>query len=225
MGERGNTLLGINPRLRRALGNVEVADDFASGDGGSYQTAAIDLTLAAAAGSSEDGDTAYLAPVMANVLGGALTGTENYIGGVIAAFSATSTASTYPTGAVLAQITDGVSDTGVHGVIAFIDGDSETTIAGAAFKVMCNNSTVASGFHYGLDLYDAAHDGFAAVDPSFYLTADMRLAGQNIVKSGTGAPAFAAPAGSVFIRTDGANANEVIYVNFAGNSTWTPLTG
>ena len=42
---------------------------------------------------------------------------------------------------------------------------------------------------------------------------------------GTGAPAFAAIAGSLFIRTDGTNNGEVLYVNFDGGAgNWGALT-
>ncbi len=51
--------------------------------------------------------------------------------------------------------------------------------------------------------------------------ADLITAAGPAIYSGAGAPAFEAPAGSLYLRNDGANANEVIYVNFAGNTTWT----
>lgn len=59
-----------------------------------------------------------------------------------------------------------------------------------------------------LDMVDVTNqvilDNFAAI-------------GANLISTGTGAPAAAATApGSVYIRTDGASAAEVIYVNHDG---------
>lgn len=41
--------------------------------------------------------------------------------------------------------------------------------------------------------------------------------------SGTGAPAFAAPQGSLYLRSDGSSASTRLYVN-TGGSSWTPVT-
>src|SRR6478609_8495309 len=140
-------------------------------DPGSFQIDGADLTLDAGAGKDKP-DTAYLAPIMGNLWGTDLTKTGNYLGGIIGAYSITGTGgSTYPKGAVLAQITDGSTDAD-GAVVAYIDGDSAKTNAGAAFTVKNNNSTPGSGFNYGLDLYVPARDGYPAATP---LVADIRL--------------------------------------------------
>ena len=142
----------------------------------SIQSLSGDMNLAANAGKT--GDTAFLAGVMGNLFGDTLTKTGNYLGGVIGFYSVTGAgASTFPTGAVLAGIGDGSTDAD-GAVVAFIDGDSTQTKAGAAFKVMNNNSVPGSGFNYGVDLSAASHDGFPAVA---YLKGEARLSnGQEI---------------------------------------------
>lgn len=134
---------------------------------GSFQPIAPDLNLDPAAGSDDGADPSYLGVVMGNVLGADLTEDANYIGGVIGAYSVTGTkATTYPTGAVLAQITDGVTE--VDGAVtAYIDGDGSVTTANAAFKIKSNNSTAGSGFGWVIDGCDAAHDGYLAATPRF----------------------------------------------------------
>lgn len=135
----------------------------------SFQPVGIDLNLAAAAGSTGG---KFLSPVMGNVLGTNLTKAGNYIGGLIGHYNiAGSNATTYPSGAVLGGIGDGTT-TAKGAFVAYIDGDSALTTANAAFKVMGNNSTGGSQFAYGLDLFDASHDGFNAVS---YTTADIRF--------------------------------------------------
>lgn len=155
---------------------------------GSYQPVGVDLNLGAAAGSGDGGDPDFLAPIMGNVIGANMTTDANYIGGVIGHYNVTGTnASTYPVGAVLAGIGD-TTTTADGAVVAYIDGDSGVTTAGAAFKVMSNNSNASSGFEYGLDLQDAAHDGYAAVDKDFYTKAPIRIVNNVAVIVGAGAP-------------------------------------
>lgn len=193
----------------------------------SHQTYAADLELAAGAGKDVADGTSFLAAFMGNLLGGALTKTGNYLAGLIGHFSATSTASTYPAGGVLAGIGDGVSDTGVHGVVSYIDGDSETTIAGAAFKVMCNNSTAASGFHFGVDLQSAAHDGFQAVDKDFYLSAPVRLVEDVCELVGSGSPTDGTSGTGVAVAGPGSRYTDIaagklyINTNTKASPTWT----
>lgn len=139
---------------------------------GSFQPIAIDLNLAAAAGGTGG---KFVAPIMGNVLGANLTKAGNYLGGGIFHYNISGTnATTYPSGAVLGGIGDGTT-TAKGAFVAYIDGDSAQTNAVAAFKVMHNNSTAASKFTYGVDLYDAAHDGYNAVS---FATADIRFNSQ-----------------------------------------------
>lgn len=55
-------------------------------------------------------------------------------------------------------------------------------------------------------------------------------AGQNnsatecTIYSGTGAPAFLATAGSLYLRTDGSSTATRLYVNTTGSTTWTNFT-
>lgn len=134
-------------------------------DVGSYQPVAPDLNLAAGAGSDDGSDPSYLGTVMGNVLGADLTEDANYIGGVIGAYSVTGVKATeYPSGAVLAQITDGVTD--VQGAVtAYIDGDGSQTNANAAFAIMQNNSVPGSGFDWVVDGHGEAHNGYNAAVP------------------------------------------------------------
>ncbi len=163
---------------------------------GSFQLLAADLTLGAGAGTSDPGDTDFLGAAMGNVLGADLTNTHNYVGGLIGHYSVTGTnASTYPVGAVLAGVSDG-STTADGAVVAYIDGDTTPTTAGAAFKVMSNNSTPTSGFDFGLDLQDAAHDGYLPVDEAFYKKGLIRMPGDVIVLVKNGTPTASDGAGN-----------------------------
>lgn len=155
----------------RLVGRITGTDEAAQDH--SYQTIGPDLELGP--GSGRNTGTSYFATVMGNLLGDALTKTKNYLGGLIGAYSVTGAkATTYPSGAVLAQITDGVTD--VDGAfVAYIDGDGAQTNCGAMFKVRSNNSTPGSGPQFGLDLQDAAHDGYLPVGAAFYKSAPLRI--------------------------------------------------
>lgn len=217
MGNAGEFLLSNGDAVPTWQSLASLAENYSGA--GSHQPLAADLTLAAGAGKDVATGTAYLAPMMGNLWGDALTKTGNYLGGLIGAYSVTGAlASHYPSGAVLAQITDGV--TAVKGaVVAYIDGDSAQTNAEAAFKVMCNNSTAASGFDYGVDLYDASHDGFAAVS---YKKAPIRLSAKFCILDNAGVPD--ASIGATFadkgsLCSDTTNGN--LYIN-TGDAT-TPV--
>ena len=43
-------------------------------------------------------------------------------------------------------------------------------------------------------------------------------------QSGSGAPAYTAPQGSLHIRTDGSSTSTRIYINLGGTSAWTSIT-
>lgn len=157
---------------------------------GSYQPVSVDLTLAAAAGGTTG---KFVSPIMGNIFGANLTKAGNYLGGGIFHYNISGTnATTYPSGAVLAGIGDGTT-TAKCAVCAYIDGDSALTTANAAFKVMSNNSTSGSKFSYGLDLYDATHDGYNAVS---FGTSDIRFNSQATLSllSGTASLDFGATA-------------------------------
>lgn len=122
---------------------------------GSFQPIAADLELDAAAGTSEAGDTAFLAPIMGNLLGDDLTKENNYLAGVIGALSVTGErASVLPVGGVLGVLMDGVKEAdGI--IVAHVDGGdpSTPTNARAAFAVSQFNNHADTSVEYGLDLH------------------------------------------------------------------------
>jgi hypothetical protein len=157
----------------------------------SYQLVAADLELAAAAGTSASDDTAFLAPVMGNVLGDELTGTKNYVAGVIGAYSVTGSGdSVLPKAAVLGVIMDASTDAdGV--VVGHIDGSdpSSSTRAGAVFKATFANAHASSGVNYGLDLHAPAIDfGSQTEVPLPVAKADLRLSNEVCFISTAGVP-------------------------------------
>jgi len=189
----------------------------------SYQILPADLNLAVGAGSSIAAKPKYLAAIMGNILGDALTKTKNYLAGVIGAYSITGVkATTYPAGGVLAQITDGVTEAD-GAVVAYIDGDGSVTKATAAFKAMSNNSTPGSGFEFGLDLHGPAHDGYLDLA---ILKADVRMAHEVCIITGVGAPvdgvagtgAGFAEIGSLYINR-AANGGQTLYANSGASAT------
>jgi len=217
--------LWIKDTLTLSGGATLVIDSGNYSGADSYQPIGVDLNLAAAAGTSAAGDSAYLGAVMGNVLGSALTKTGNYVAGVIAAYNVTSTnASTYPVGALVAEIGDSTT-TADGAVVAVIGGDSGTTTAGAAFKVMSNNSTAASGMDYGVDLQDAAHDGYQAVNRAFYKKAELRLTNDAVVFTNAGAPVNGTTldnvAGKGSLCIDVTNGKLYINTGTITDSTWT----
>lgn len=179
----GGTGLHIEPYVVTNERLELVSEEYS--ESGSRQQVAADFNVAAGAGTSEEGDTSFLAAGMFNTLGDTLTKEHNYLGGVIAHYNLAGTkASTYPSGAVLGGIGDGVTEAD-GAFVAYIDGDSAQTNAEAAFKVMHNNSTPGSGFAYGLDLQDDAHDDYDAVA---FTTAPIRLGNDIVIAASATAP-------------------------------------
>jgi len=208
-------------------GNILIEANEAYSSTDSFQPAAVDLELAVGAGSSDGSDPSYIAPIMGNLLGDSLTSDANYLGGVIGAYSVTGVkATSYPAGAILAQITDGVTEAD-GAVVAYVDGDGSVTKANAAFKAMSNNSTPGSGFDYGLDLHGPAHDGY---NDLAILKAEVRMSHETCMLqlggvpvdgvSGTGA-GFAGP-GSICV--DYTNANLYVNANTKASPTWKLVT-
>lgn len=201
----------------------EVSNTFSTANH-SFQGVASDLTLTVTAGSSTSASPKFLAGMMGNVFddGAPLTRTSNYLGGVIGHMSIVGTiSSTYPVGAVLAGISDGSTDSD-GAVVAYIDGDSAVTTSNAAFKVKHNNSQAGSGFNFGLDLFDATHDGYNAIS---YLKGEIRLLGEAMIFTKAGAPvngttgANNAGPGSLLIDITGAKL--YINTNTKASPTWT----
>ena len=163
--DTSNHRVGINntaPASELDINGAVTQAETYSATGHSHQGIAGDETLDPGVGSSIPTNPKFIAAAMFNVHdnGSPLTSTANYLAGVIGADSITGAqATSYPKGAVLAQISDGVTASD-GAVVAYIDGDSSVTTANAAFKAMQNNSQSGSGFVYGLDLFGAAHDGY-----------------------------------------------------------------
>lgn len=125
------------------------------GTGESYQVIAADLTVADDAGSNDGTDPKFLAPMMGNIMGDAIAGEGNYLGGMVGAYSVVAHASDYPTAALMGIIMDG--SVGADAIVAaVIDGDdpSSVTRAKSAFGVRMLNNNAGSGVDYGLDLKD-----------------------------------------------------------------------
>jgi len=185
------------------------------------------LALAADAGTSVAADTADLFGIRGVVTGATLTRTKNFIAGVSAKYNITGAKSTtYPAAAVLAQIGNGV--TAADGaVVAAIAGDTSITNCTAMFKVMNQNSIGASGPDFGVDLQDAAHDGYKAVDSLFYKKAVVRLTDDIVLLTGTVVPtdgvagtgAGNAGPGSLYLNTSDAKLR--VNTNTKASPTWT----
>jgi hypothetical protein len=147
------TLSGTALEGAHTSGTVELAETY--GDDGSHQTVAADLDLEAAAGTSEAGNTAFVAPAMFNLTGADLTKTNNLLAGLIAALSITGARATVlPLAAMLAILMDGCAT--ADGIVtAHIDGGdpSTQTNARAAFAVSVFNNHASSGVEYGMDLH------------------------------------------------------------------------
>jgi hypothetical protein len=199
--------------------NIElVIDDESTG---SFQPIAADLTLDAAAGTSEVGDSAYKAPVMGNILGSALTKTKNIIAGIIGKYSIESTnASTYPKAGVIGEIGDATT-TADGAFVAVLGGDSAVTNARAAYTVDNQNSTPSSAFEYGLDAQGVDHDSYGLTE---YSKAALRLDNNVVVMTGAGAPVdgttgdnYAGP-GSFYI--DITNKNAYIQTSAISTPVW-----
>lgn len=128
----------------------------------SFQPIQADISLVAASGSDDVTDPSFLAGVMGNILGDALTGEGNYLAGVIGAYSITGARGTeYPAAAVMGVLMDGAVNLDAI-VLAVVDGSDpgSETKARAAFGVYMNNTEATSGVDYGLDLYAPAVDFF-----------------------------------------------------------------
>lgn len=103
-----------------------------------------------------------------------------------------------------------------HGYVASRNGSGAGGTAGSAYKVVIGGAI--DDWEYGLDL--ATGSG-----ANNYSIADARLSQSNRIHTGAGAPNFATTAGSIYLRTDGANAGEVMYVNHNGDAgSWAALS-
>ncbi|MBI2096866.1 MAG: hypothetical protein HYT40_01795 [Candidatus Sungbacteria bacterium] len=162
-----------------AYGAVESAITRATGATGSFQNFAGDLTYQGAAG----GTSFYHAGVMGNFLGDTLTNTNATAhAGVIGKYSVTT--SDGLVGAKAGLVGELETDIGDFAVVAILGGDGGEITPRAAFGVQYFNSTAASKFDFGLDLFHAETTGYtgSAVD---YGTADIRLQNSETISNAT----------------------------------------
>ena len=165
----------------QSAGQVAVSSAAQTGTG-SFQSGSFDTNVSGTPGH----EGGFVAGVMGNVLG-AVTGSGNSVfAGTIGNYTLTgANSSTYAKGATIGMVGDGTTSAD-GAVVAVLGGDlanSGVTTARAAFTVDYENSALASGFTYGLDLAGpGAHNGYPA---AFYRTADVRLANGLTVKSVT----------------------------------------
>lgn len=210
----GSTAGGGTSGWQIPAGQSLIYSSTAYADDGSFQPIGPDLNLDPAAGTSDVGDSSYLATIMGNIFGDTLTKTKTIIAGLIGKFSVVGgKLSTYPWGAVIGEVGDGV-EAADGAFVAVLGGDSAQTNARAAFTVDNQNSTPGSGFDYGLDLAGVGtHDGYPAVA---YLQADIRFA-DGTTQSTAGGVMMETPTGAV----DGVNDEFVfsappIFVTYQG---------
>ncbi len=213
--------VGTSKIAAGAVTGAKLASDIAvasaitrtTGATGSFQNLAGDLTYEGAAG----GTSTYHAGVMGNFLGSALTNTtSSYHAGVIGSYNVeTSDASTGAEAGVVGEI--GTDLGTASAVVAVLGGDSGTLTPNAAYGVQYFNSTAASKFDYGLDLFHAATADYTGVSAVDYGTADIRLASGATIASGTTNPTAACVLGSLFLNTTDAK----LYVCTVVTPTWT----
>lgn len=229
----GNDGERIIDRLREVLFGAKggTSLEFADSRGavsGSHQTLAADLELDPDSGTSDAGDTDFLAPIMGNLLGEDLTATNVYLAGMIGMLSLLgSRGSDLPIAGVLGIVADGVEDAD-GAVVALIDGSdpSSVTRVGAMFRARMLNANAGSGADYGLDLQDGDPPDIFS-DPSVplsYAKAAIRLGDDVVIMQGDGAPVDGttgddfAGKGSTYV--DRTNGKEYINTGTITASTW-----
>ena len=154
------------------VGDSVVVSSSTQAGSAAFQAGNFDFNVGAAYGSSTATAPVYGAGVMGNILGATLTATQNILAGVIGKYTITSTnASVLGKAGVIGEVGD-ASDSADAAVLAVLGGDTTTSTPGAAFGVMSMNSTAASKFNFGLDLYRAAVGSYPALS---YGTAAIRL--------------------------------------------------
>lgn len=217
------------------LGSESLEFSVTRAGAGSFQVIAADLELDAAAGTSEAGDTDFLAPVMGNAIGDTLTKTHNYIAGIIGALSVVGVrASVLPVAGGLFILMDGVTE--ADGIVtAHIDGGdpSAQTNARAAFAVSQFNNHANSGVEYGLDLQyvppSEVNALLSGAAKSFQVTKGLTRSPNNVVwLEGDGVPVDGTTgdnfAGKGSRYTDYTNGEEYINTGTITDSVWKKLT-
>lgn len=184
--QSGDTIKNASASSTQISGKIVLSPTFNTA--GSQQAVEADANIGNSFGTASAGDSDFGAAVMGNLLGtNTLASANNYLAGVIGAYSLTGTVpSDYPKGGVLGLVGPGVvTNTADGAVVAVLDGDTGQVNATAAFRVMSLNSTAASGFSYGLDLYGgAAHDSYLTTADMIDI-ADIRLQNQETISNET----------------------------------------
>ena len=153
-GTAGTVTTAAQPNVTSVgtLTRVAVVGTATAVGGGSDVGAASTLSIDPAFGSNDWNDPASAQAVRGRVTGSNLTKTHNYIIGATGTYNVTGTnASLFPKVGLFGVIGD-TTTTADAAIMAFVDGDSGETRAGAAYGVGMINSTANSGFDYGLDL-------------------------------------------------------------------------
>jgi hypothetical protein len=144
-----------------------------------------------------------------------VAGTQSIVGGASAG-SGDLSGSAIVCGSLSHVLYDPPLDGVAHGYVASRNGSGAGGTGGSAYKVVIGGGI--DDWQYGVDL-----DTGSATNN--YSVADIRLSQSNHIHTGSGAPAFATAPGSMYLRIDGANAGEVLYVNHDGQAgSWSALT-
>ena len=176
-GGTATTTIDASGDISVAAGEVGASMTRTTALTGSFQTIWGDLTYEGAAG----GTSGYHAGVMGNFMGDTLSNTNATIhAGTIGKYSVTtSDALVGPKAGLVGEAETSVANSAV---MAVLGGDTGTVAPGAAYAVRYLNSTAASKFTYGLDLFSAAVGSYKAVD---YGTADIRLQNGETISNAT----------------------------------------
>ena len=178
-GGTSTTTIDSEGNISVASGEVGASKTRATGATGSFQAVWGDTTYQGAAGTG----SFYHAGMMGNFLGDTLTNTEAVThAGVIGKYSVTTGDDIVGTKAGLVGELE--TDIGDFAVAAILGGDTGAITPRAAYGIQYFNSTAASKFDFGLDLFHAETTGYtnSAVD---FGTADIRLQNGETISNGT----------------------------------------
>ncbi len=142
----------------------------------SRQSVEADATFSDYTGSS------YGAGVMGNAMGTINASSVSTIAGLIGKYNIATNATAYPSAGVVGEVGEDSANTADAAVLAVLGGDDATLTGGTAYGVRYLNSTSASKFAYGLDLFASAIGSYQAVS---YGTADIRLQNGETISNAT----------------------------------------
>jgi hypothetical protein len=211
-------LVAIVAQATTTLGtNVEVSVTRPTGATGSFQSLAGDLEYEGAAG----GTSYYHGGVMGNFLGDNLTNTTSSLhAGVIGSYNVTTDDdNTGGNAGVIGEVGD-MADTSAYAVLAVLGGDGGALTPRAAYGVQYFNSTAASKFDFGLDLFHAATADYGAPSAVEYGTADIRTSSGATISTGSDAPAGDCTKGSLYLRTGGGAVDDTALYVCGATDEW-----